>query len=489
MSPTRFEDDVGEETPFIPVDDPVPRKPTQLPTAQISILLSLWIAEAVVEHSITPYINQLVRELPIVGGDGRKVGYYTGIILSLHHAAEAIFALPWNRLSDHVGRKPVLLSCLAGTIVSIISFGLSRSFWALAFSRCLHGALKGDIGTVKSMMAELTDETNVARGFSLLPMTWALGYVVGPFIGGILSRPQDRWPHVFSHPFWATYPYFLPCLVVAAYACLSFVAVAMFLEETMNVTSSTEFQSTRTNRDAPLEDSSDVLNASQKAAQEPLPLRSVLTRAVVISVVNYAMLSFLEMISLALIPLIWSTPIEFGGLDMSPASIGLWISAYGVMDGIFQFAFFPRIVGRFGPRLVFLTSIAAYAIIYTMFPFENLALRHAAVGGPTVIVWLLVFLQLWSLGVSNMGYSAVFMFICAAAPNQRSLGATNGFAQTLASVQRAVGPAAADWLFAFTLMHNILGGKFIYVVLLVLVCVALAIAAQLPRRIGKHGGK
>ena len=84
---------------------------------------------------------------------------------------------------------------------------------------------------------------------------------------------------------------------------------------------------------------------------------------------------------------------------------------------------------------------------------------------------------------------AVFMFICAAAPNQRSLGATNGFAQALASVQRAIGPAAADWLFAFTLMHNVWGGKFIYFVLLVLVCIALAIAAQLPRRIGTHGGK
>jgi hypothetical protein len=60
MSPTtRFEDDIGEETPFIPNDDPVPCKPTPLPTAQISILLSLWVAEAVVEHSITPYINQV----------------------------------------------------------------------------------------------------------------------------------------------------------------------------------------------------------------------------------------------------------------------------------------------------------------------------------------------------------------------------------------------------------------------------------------------
>ena len=92
-----------------------------------------------------------MRDLPIVGGDGRKVGYYyTGIIVRLsyslkgkdahranvlqvsaHYAAEAATVLYWSRLSDHIGRKPVLLSCLFGVTVSVIAFGLSRSFWAL----------------------------------------------------------------------------------------------------------------------------------------------------------------------------------------------------------------------------------------------------------------------------------------------------------------------------------------------------------------------
>jgi hypothetical protein len=100
------------------------------------------------------------------------------------------------------------------------------------------------------MIAELTDETNVARGFSLMPMARAVGYIIGlgifpatailllisghcvsPFIGGVLSRPQDRWPDRFSHPFWAKYPYFLPCLIAAAYALVSLVLCAMYLKE------------------------------------------------------------------------------------------------------------------------------------------------------------------------------------------------------------------------------------------------------------------
>ena len=46
-------------------------------------------------------------------------------------------------------------------------------------SRCLHGALKGNTGVVRSAIVELTDESNVARGFSLLQMAWSVGYVIG----------------------------------------------------------------------------------------------------------------------------------------------------------------------------------------------------------------------------------------------------------------------------------------------------------------------
>jgi hypothetical protein len=63
-------------------------------------------------------------------------------------------------------------------------------------------------------------------------MFWKHGHF-SPFIGGLLSRPQDRWPDRFSHPFWGEYPYLLPCLVAAAYALLSLVLSALYLKEVM----------------------------------------------------------------------------------------------------------------------------------------------------------------------------------------------------------------------------------------------------------------
>ncbi len=78
------------------------------------------------------------------------------------------------------------------------------------------------------------------------------------------------------------------------------------------------------------------------------------------------------------------------------------------------------------------------------------------------------------------------MYITSAAPNKRSLGTVFGLLQVVSMIQSAIWPAPADWLFAFSLTHNVLGGNFAYVVLLGVVCVGLGATRYLPRKTWAH---
>jgi len=91
---------------------------------------------------------------------------------------EAVFILQWGRLSDLIGRKPVLVIGLLGLTLSMTSFGLSHTFIGIICSRALAGTLNGNVGVLKSAIGELTDETNMARAFSFLPLMWFIGSTV-----------------------------------------------------------------------------------------------------------------------------------------------------------------------------------------------------------------------------------------------------------------------------------------------------------------------
>ena len=137
---------------------------------------------------------QLVGELG-VAQDKTSVGYYVGLVVcppfphsrytidiyiqeSLFFLTEAIFILQWGRLSDRIGRKPVLAIGLLGLAISMISFGLSHSLLSVIGSRALAGALNGNVGVLKSAIGELTDESNMARAFSFIPLVWFVGSTV-----------------------------------------------------------------------------------------------------------------------------------------------------------------------------------------------------------------------------------------------------------------------------------------------------------------------
>ncbi|KAL1747285.1 major facilitator superfamily domain-containing protein [Schizophyllum fasciatum] len=431
---------------------------------QLAIIMLLQICSPITSQSIYPYINQLIREIGVTGGDDRKVGYYAGLIESLFFVTEAATVLQWSRISDYVGRKPVLLLGMSGTIISMLCFGLSKTFWELVISRCFCGFLNGNIGVMKSIMGDLTDASNRAEVYAYIPVVWGLGATLGPFLGGWLARPHDRWPRTFSGQFWQDYPYFFPCLVTAGYVVFAFLITAAFFREGKKA------------KTRPLYGSTDAAEADPK--DDPPALRELLTFPVVISIANYVALAFIENMELSLIPLFLAMPLEIGGLGLTPAQIGYILGSYGVATSAFQALLFAKVTRKLGARTVFVIGMSSFVPMTLGFPLMSVMAR--AGGGVTLGVWFMVGMLVLMLCVMDLAYGTIFMFVTASVPNQNALGATNGVAQTFVSISRAVGPAMITSMYSYSLQHNVLGGNAVYVVLLVMCVLAIRLAFYLP---------
>ncbi|MCS5627584.1 MAG: MFS transporter [Planctomycetes bacterium] len=135
----------------------------------------------------------LIAQLAELSGEqGEKRELYTrvlfgGILGSLYSILQFLFAPMWGRLSDRVGRRPVLMWTIGGLCVSYLVWIFSGSFLLLIISRVLGGVMGGNISVATAAMADSTDEKNRAKGMGMIGMAFGLGFILGPAIGALLA--------------------------------------------------------------------------------------------------------------------------------------------------------------------------------------------------------------------------------------------------------------------------------------------------------------
>lgn len=203
---------------------------------QLLIIVLTRLSEPLVQTSIQSYMFYQLKWFDPSLPDAVVAGQ-AGVLHASFTAAQLLTALLWGRVADsrRAGRKTVVLIGLAGTAASCVGFGLSTSFPQALLFRALGGATNGNVGVLRTMISELMggDKKYQQRAFVLLPMTFNVGVIVGPVLGGLLADPAGSYPgSAFGQvAFFRRFPYAAPNLVSAFFLCAAATAAWLFLEE------------------------------------------------------------------------------------------------------------------------------------------------------------------------------------------------------------------------------------------------------------------
>jgi len=139
-----------------------------------------------------------------------------GWLVGIFSLMQFFFAPVWGRLSDRVGRKPVLLIGMLGTVAGYLIMGFAGSFLMLFLARLFSGVAGANISAAQAYLADISSPENRAKAMGLLGAAFGLGFVFGPALGGWAS---------------GTFHYSTPMFIAAGLAAINVVFMLVFLPE------------------------------------------------------------------------------------------------------------------------------------------------------------------------------------------------------------------------------------------------------------------
>jgi multidrug resistance protein len=125
--------------------------------------------------------------LPLYAEQYRPAPWVFGLLMATYSAMQFVFSPILGRVSDRVGRRPVLLISLTGSVIGFVMFALADSLAWLFASRLLAGIAGGNIATAQAVIADTTKPEDRARGMGLIGAAFGLGFIAGPALAGLLA--------------------------------------------------------------------------------------------------------------------------------------------------------------------------------------------------------------------------------------------------------------------------------------------------------------
>ncbi|MEZ4331148.1 MAG: MFS transporter [Myxococcota bacterium] len=317
------------------------------------------------------------------GADGTTLG----LLLASHAGMQLVGAPIWGRLSDRIGRRPVMLITIAGTAVALLLLGFATSLYQLFLARLLSGLFAANISVATAYLTDVTDEEDRTRWMGMIGASFAVGFTLGPPLGGLLTRVGDSTPMTFA----------------AGLAGLNFVWAWLRLRE-----------------------------PAQRASARPGDYTSRFDVLRQPDIARLCLVYFLFTLAVTQLETTFAFYMShrFGFDELGVAMVMLAMAI--VMGGI-QGGGMKRLAAKFQERRLVLSGLAGMTVAFAAVPLAD------------SVAWLMLPLALAAIGRALA--QPPMMSLVSLFADERSRGIVMGVFQSSASAARVVGPIAAGLLY------------------------------------------
>lgn len=349
----------------------------------------------------------------------------TTIAMGAYSLGQLIASTLWGRLSDRVGRKPILITGLIGGVISYVWLAQAGTIYDLGAARLFGGLMAGNVGAAFAAAADLADDKTRARNMGLLGAAVGLGFIGGPALGAFLiGDDPDRIS--FTNV----------CHASAALAGVAALAALIFFKESL-----------------PKE--------ARRAEHEPRPRRLAMLFSRP-ALARFVGVMFLMITAQALLEATFGLWAD-ATMGWGPRDVGWALAGLGAGAVLLQGGGAGRVARSVGERMMLLCGLALLAGA-----FAGLAI--AKTEGATIAALAALVI---GLGLTTPALNALI----AVQAGEQERGAVMGLSQSASALGRVVGPLGAGALFDIYGP----GAPYVFAALLTLAALFVALGEPLAR--------
>ena len=395
--------------------------------APLLILFLVVLIDMIGFTLVIPFLTYFVQDLAEADGflNAGSRDRWVGIVLASYTLGQFLFTPILGSLSDRIGRRPILLFGLVANTIFLIMFGLASALWMALLVRFLAGAGNGNIAVTKAYIGDISTSEQLPARMGMIGASFGLGFMIGPFLGGILTDPANAFGGVFATEWWEAHPYFLPCLFSGILSAISFVLAIRMLPESLP-------------KEERKKDTGDQLGFN-KIVNNLVGIRDLNPTVRKLIFVNATFLLAFTMMHTTFI-LFTAMPIEKGGLGYDERMNGYIFAFVGLIGVIVQGGLIRPLTKRYSVRNLMVLGIFLTAFGLGWIPYLS----------PTPIAIVLLAMSFIAAGNGLFQPTQSTLLTTEARVSTIDLGRVMGAQEGLGALSRIIGPILAAFIWAET---------------------------------------